>query len=66
MTLRLVCVVRIFVFRQQNMRKLDVLRGGFMCEFAPTIKWHRIALWRAHFGLHFLQNNKMGVFSKLV
>ena len=26
-TLRLVCVVRIVVFQQQKMRKLDVLRG---------------------------------------
>ena len=60
MTRRLVCVVRIFVFQQQKLRKLDILRGvspdehtmhvpgmsmaGLCARFAPTIKWHRTAL----------------------
>ena len=38
--------------------------AGLCARFAPTIKWHRIALWGPHFGLHVLQNNKMGVFLK--
>ena len=74
-TLRLVCSD--FFLQQRKMQKLDVLRGVWsvdtpcMCRvraslcarFVPTIKWHRVA---AHFGLHVLQNNKMGVFLKRV
>ena len=42
--------------------------AGLCARFAPTIKWHRIALWGGGptFGLRVLQNNKMGVFFKLV
>ena len=38
---------------------------GLCARFAPTIKWHRIALRGAHFGLHSLQNETK-VFLKLV
>ena len=74
MTLRLVCVVRIFLFQQQKMRKLDLLQGclagghtmhvpgmsvaGICARFVPTIKWHPIA----YFVIHILQNNKKSVF----